>query len=417
MHILLTGLNHKTAPLEIRERVSFPKEQLPEALPMLADQIGEGVILSTCNRTEIYTVAEEPTEAAGEIRQFIAGYHGLDPQSLAPHLYDYTDVEAVRHLFRVASSLDSMILGESQILGQVREALTIASKSHALRAPISRLFHRAIRTGRRVREETAVGRNALSISYAAAQLTQRVLGDLGELTVLLIGAGEAGKLVAEALRTTGVRDLMVSNRTVERAEELSDSLGGRVVPFSEMGSSLANADVVIAATEAPEFVLTSDTIASAADERNGRALFLFDLAVPRNIEPHAATIDNVSLFNIDDLSLIAEKNLEERKEAAADAEEIVEEETVRFVEWWDSLEAVPLIKALRQKAERIRQRELTQAIRRMPDLSSKDTELLDAMTRSIINGVLHDPTISLKNGADEAHLQTVRDLFNLWNES
>ena len=416
MHILLTGLNHVTAPLEVRERVSFSKEQLPDALPMLVDGVGEGVILSTCNRTEVYTVAEEPTEAIDGIHGFLAEYHALEPHLLATHLYDRIDSDAVHHLFKVAGGLDSMILGESQILGQVRDALTAASKSHSLSAPVSRLFHRAIRTGRRVREDTDLGRNPLSISYAAVQLAQRVLGNLRGLRVLLLGAGDAGQLVATALRTTGASDLMIANRTPRRGEELARSLNGSVVPFEEVGPALADADIVIAATEAPDYVLSRDAIASAAAERNGRAMFLFDLSVPRNIEPQAETVDNVSLFNIDDLSSIAEENLEERKVAAAEAEAIVEDEVARFMTWWDSLEAVPLIRALRQRAERIRRGELDRALRRRPDLSQRDVELLEAMTSSIINRLLHDPTVSLKQRASQSHLRAARDLFKLWDD-
>ena len=376
--ILLTGLNHKTAPLEIRESVSFSKEQLPDALPALAEQVGEGVILSTCNRTEVYTIGDEPAEAAGGIRRFVADYHGLSPHVVDAHLYDRTDVDAVRHLFRVTSGLDSMILGESEILGQVREALTAAAGSQSLRAPVSRLFHRAIRTGRRVREETEVGRNALSISSAAVHLAQRVLGDLSGLTVLLIGAGEAGQLVAKALRTTGAGDLMMANRTPERAEELARDMGGTAIPYDGLGPSMENADIVIAATEAPEYVLSRDSIASVASERHGRGLFLFDLAVPRNVAPEAAAIDGVSLFNVDDLSAIAEENLEGRKEAANDAETIVEEEVAHFMSWWESLEAMPIIRALREQAETIRKGELDRALHDMPDLSDRDAEALEA---------------------------------------
>ena len=415
--ILLTGLNHKTAPLEIRESVSFSKEQLPDALPALAEEVGEGVILSTCNRTEVYTIGDEPAEAAGGIRRFVADYHGLSPNVVDAHLYDRTDVDAVRHLFRVTSGLDSMILGESEILGQVREALTAAAGSQSLRAPVSRLFHRAIRTGRRVREETEVGRNALSISSAAVHLAQRVLGDLSGLTVLLIGAGEAGQLVAKALRTTGAGDLMMANRTPERAEELARDMGGTAIPYDGFGPSMENADIVIAATEAPEYVLSRDSIVSVASERNGRGLFLFDLAVPRNVEPEAASIDGVSLFNVDDLSAIAEENLEGRKEAANDAETIVEEEVAHFMSWWESLEAMPIIRALREQAETIRKGELDRALHDMPDLSDRDAEALEAMTRSIINRLLHNPTVSLKQRTDEAHLRAARDLFKLLDDT
>ena len=417
MHILLTGVNHATTPLDVRERVAFSRHQIHEALPLLADQVGEGVILSTCNRTEVYTVSEAPSDAANRIRDFVADYHGLEPSLFAPHLYDRTDVEAVRHLFRVASGLDSMILGESEILGQVRSALTAAAETGSLGAPVSRLFHRAIRTGRRVRDETDVGRNALSVSYAAVGLAQRVLGDLRGLRVLLIGAGDAGQLVARALRTTGSSDLMIANRTVERGEEVARSLDGRAVDFSDLGPTLEAADIVITATEAPDYVLERGAVASAMGDRPDRPMFLFDLSVPRNIDPTAGSIDDVNLFNIDDLSSIAEENLEARREAAAEAEEIVEGEVVRFMSWWDSLEVVPLIRTLRQRAERTREAELARALRKLPNLSAEEIEALDAMTRSIINRLLHDPTVALKRGSGQSQIQAARDLFRLWDDA
>ena len=397
----------------MRERVSFSREELPEALPRLAEEVGEGVILSTCNRTEIYTVAEEPEQTAADVLRFLVEYHGVDPQPVAARLYNLRDADAVRHLFKVACGLDSMILGESQILGQLRQALRASSDAYSLRAPVSRLFHRAIRTGRRAREETDLGRNALSISYAAVRLTQRVLGDLSGLRVLLIGAGEAGKLVAGALRTTGAGELIIANRTHERSEELARSLNGRAIRFSEVGSALADADIVIAATEAPDYVISSDTIASARDGRGDRELFVFDLSVPRNVEPDAASQDGVTLFNIDDLSSIAEENLEERKEAASDAEAIVEEEVEGFLEWWGSLDAVPLIKALRRQADHMRRRELNRALRKLSDMSPQETEVVDALTRSIVNKLLHEPTMSLKQRGSDEHLRAVWDLFRL----
>ena len=416
MHIVLTGLDYNTAPIEVRERVSFAQELLPDALPALAEQVGEGVILSTCNRTEVYTVGDEPIEAARDIRRFIAGYHGLDYKTLEPHLYDRTDADAATHLFRVASGLDSMILGESEILGQVRVALTAASESSSLSSPVSRLFHAALRTGRRVREDTQISRNALSISYAGVQLAQRVLGSLSGLRVLLIGAGEAGQLVARALRTTGANDLMIANRTPQRSEELARNLDGRAIPFQEIGLVVRDADIVIAATGAPSYILTRDDVAIAAGPEYRRSQVLIDLSVPRNIDPYTATVDGVTLYNIDDLSTIAEENLQGRREAADDAEAIVTEHVAYFMEWWDSLKAVPIIKEIRQRAELTRKRELARAIRKLPDLSPEDFKTLDAMTQSIINRVLHDPTVSLKQRAGEAHLQAARDLFRLREE-
>ena len=416
MHILLVGLNHKSAPLEVREGVSFSKEQLLDALPLLRDRAGEGVILSTCNRTEVYAATKSTSKAAERIQRFLAEYHGLSLEAISPYLYHRAEDEAVRHLFRVASGLDSMIVGESHILGQVRDALTAASQAQSVQVSLVGLFHAAVRAGRRVREETSIGRNALSISYAGVQLAQRVLGNLRGRRVLLIGAGEAGRLVAQALRTTGVSDLMIANRTKARGEELADDLGGRALAFSEIGDALGEADIVIAATDSPEYIITEDMVAAAARRRR-EPLFMFDLALPRDVDPQVASLEGVSLFNIDDLSAIAEENLEGRKCAVADAEAMVEDDLARFMKWWNSLDAEPIIKTLRQQAEEIRQAELSRALRRMPDLPSEHREAVEALTRAIVNKMLHDPTVFLKQRADKSQLEAARDLFQLWDES
>lgn len=412
LHILLVGLNHRTAPLEVREEVSFPRAKLLDALPRLKEKVGEGVILSTCNRTEVYTIAHSAARAASEVTYFVAEYHGLAPEALSPHLYEHTDAQAARHLFRVASGLDSMVLGEHQVLGQVRAALTAASQSGSLGVPLSRLFHGAIRAGRRVREETEISRNAISISYAGVQLAQRTLGGLSGLRVLLVGAGEAGQLVARALRPLGVCDLMVANRTRSRAEELARQLSGRTVPMSEVQRALVEADIVISATDAPEAVISRDMVQEAMLQRGQRVLFLFDLAVPRDIDPRAGELEGVRLFNIDDLSAIAEENLETRRQAVAEAEGIIEEELARFMKWWESLEALPVVKALHRQAEDIRRRELARALRKLSGLAPEQQEVVNALTRSIVRKLLHDPTIALKQGSS-AQLQAARELFRL----
>ena len=417
MRITLIGLNHKSAPLEVREQVSFSKSQLEEALPMLKDRVGESIILSTCNRSEFYAVGENPARIAEQVRLFIADYHGISVETISAHLYEYTDADAVRHLLRVASGLDSMIIGESQILGQVRDSLSAASDAQSVQTSLLGLFHAAVRTGRRVRDETDVGRNALSVSYAGVQLAQRTLGTLSGRRALLIGAGEAGQLVAKALRTVGIADLMIANRTLARAEDLTQSLGGRAIPFSEIESALGEADIVISATDSPEFVITTEMASSAVDERREAPLFLFDLAVPRDVDPQVADLPGLRLFNIDDLFSIAEENLQERKLAALDAEAIVEDELVRFMAWWDSLDAVPIIKTLRQQAEELRKRELERALRKIPDLSLEQREVMDALTTSIVNKLLHDPIASLKQQTDKSQLQAARDLFRLWDDS
>ena len=401
----------------MREQVSFSKQQLPDAHLALKADVGESVLLSTCNRTEVYTATEEPDKAASDVRRFLANFHDFDQDLLTPYLYDRSDGEAIRHLFRVAGGLDSMILGESEILGQIRDALKIASDSESLSAPVSRLFHRAIRTGRRVREETDLSRKAISVSYAAVQLARRVLGDLSGLQVLLIGAGEAGTLVATALSSNGAGDLVISNRTPERAEVLARQLAGITMPFKKIHSALAEADIVITATEASEHVLTHNDVYEAMQARRERTFFLFDLSVPRNIDPGAGAIEGVDLFNIDDLSAIAEEDLADRQSAAADAEVVVNEEVMGFMAWWKSLEALPVIKALREQAEGIREHELGRALRKMPSLSHNDREILDAMSRSLVNRLLHEPTVALKQRSNATILRAAGDLFRLWGKS
>ncbi|MDA1347461.1 MAG: glutamyl-tRNA reductase [Chloroflexi bacterium] len=414
MHILLVGLNHKTAPLEVRERLAFPREQMEKALPVLQESLGEGAILSTCNRTEVYGVTDDLEGAGGQVMSFLESHSGSPAGTVSPYLYHRADADAARHLFRVASGLDSMIVGETQILGQVRDSLAAASSANTVQVPLVGLFHAAVRTGRRAREETDVGRNALSMSYAGVQLAERLLGSLRGLRVLLIGAGEAGQLVARALRTAGVADLALVNRTLARGEELARSLGGSVVPFSDIGLVLSESDIVISATDASDFVIGRDEIASAARGRK-RDLFIFDLAMPRDIDPDAGELEGVRLFNIDDLSAIAEENLEERKRAAKDAEAIVEQELSRFMGWWDTLEAAPVVKNLRQQAEDIRQRELAKALRRLRHLDADDREVVDALSQSIVNALLHEPTAFLKQKADKSQVETVKDLFRLWD--
>jgi glutamyl-tRNA reductase len=414
LQILLVGLSHKTAPIEVRESVSFLNDQLPSALGALKEKVGECVILSTCNRAEIYAITVNPAKTALLIRDFVAEFHGLDREIVSPHFYEYDGADAVHHLFRVAGGLDSMIVGESQILGQVRDALSSASDGQTVQVSTLGLFHSAIQTGRRVREETAIGRNPLSISYAGVKLAQRTLGKLESSRVLLIGAGEAGRLVASALRTAGVADVMVANRTEERAQELAEYLGGRTVPFSEIENSLSQADIVISATDSPSFVITQDMVGRAFADSREAPMFLFDLAVPRDIDPDVAIMRGVNLFNIDDLSAIAEENLEERKRAAVEAEKVVDDESAKFMKWWDTLDVLPTIRALRKQAEDIRQKEVTRAIGKLEGLSEKQMGAVNALTRSIVNRLLHDPTSSLKQGADNARLIAARDLFKLW---
>lgn len=416
MHILVVGLNHKTAPIATRDALSFSKEQLQEALPLLNDSLNEAVVLSTCNRTEIYSSSDNPPDAANRIRRFLASYHNINSNSIQPHLQTLDGRDAVRHIFRVSSGLDSLIVGESQILGQVRESLVSATEAHSVQIAMIGLFHAAVRVGRRVREDTEVGRNATSVSFAGVKLAQRLLGDLQSLRVMVVGAGEAGALVAGALRTAGVSDIRVANRTLSRAEDLARELGATAVSFDNLKENMVTSDIVISATDSPDYILNEDHVEWAMAQRDFKPQFYFDLAAPRDIDPNITSISGISLYNIDDLSAIAEENLQERRRAAVHAEEIVDAEVEKFMLWWDALDALPIIKSMRLQADYIRQRELSRAVRCLPDLSAENVEILEALTRSIVNKVLHDPTIALKQLTDKSHLQAAKDLFGIWEQ-
>ena len=417
MHILLVGLNHKTAPLEVRESVSFSKEQLSEALPLLRRQVGEGLILSTCNRTELYTTTANPADGAQKLWRFVSELQGSNTVDISDHLYQYVDADAAQHLFRVASGLDSMILGESQILGQVRDALAAASEAQSVDGSLLGLFHAAVRVGRRVRLETSLGHGALSVSYVGVQLAQRVAGTLDNRKVMLIGAGETGKLVAKALTTAGVGDLVIANRTMSRGLELAGDLGGRAVALAEVPSMLADVDIVLVSTDSPGFIITEEMVSHSARLRRNGPLFLFDLAIPRDVEPSVGTVEGVQLYNVDDLSAIAEDNLDERRKAAAKAEVIIQEQVGRFMAWWDALDAAPIVKALQKQAEDIRGKELAHSLRMLPGLGPEQKEIVDALTRSIVRKLLHDPTTFLKNRATKSQLSAARDIFRLWEDS
>ena len=412
MRILLLGVNHKTVPLDVREAVSLSKSKVIEALPMLQGIAGEAVALSTCNRTEIYVTASDEKKVSPRIEPLLSDFHGQPSETLSPQLIKSLDGCAARHMFKVANGLDSLIIGESEILGQVRESLTIASEAESVRSPLLGLFHSAVRTGHRTREETAISRNAMSASSAGVRLAKRMLGDLEGRRTLLIGAGA---LVARALRFAGVDELLIANRTRARSESLAEELTGAVVEFDDIASTLENVDIAILATDAPEFILSSQMVSESQRYAPAdRKLFIFDLALPRDVEPSVAHIPNVELFNIDDLSSIAEDNMNDRKRAAVEAEAIVEEEVQRFMRWWESLDAEPMVRELRIQAEDIRQQEIAQALKRLDSLDDEQCEVLQAMTRSLVNRVLHDPTKFLKNEADTSELDAARMLFHLY---
>lgn len=414
MAILAAGVDYKTAPVRVRERLAVSGEGLAEALSALRRFVGHGVILSTCNRTEVYAAPEGREE--GRLRQFLSDHWGVPQEELSPYLWIYEQEEAVRHLFGVASGLDSMVLGEEQILGQVRQAMKASQAQGSLGPVLSHLFRSALRVGKRARTETAIARSALSVSSIAVDLARRTLGDLRSTAVLVVSAGEAGALTAKALIQTGAAKVLVASRTYERAEELAGKLGGRAIPFGELPQAVADCDIVISATGSPHFILSPDSVRQAMQERPGRPLLLIDIAVPRDIDPEVRKLDNVFLYNIDDLKQVAEANLQGREKEVVKVEKVIDAEMAEFLSWMNSRAVVPTIAALRSKADSIRERELAKALSKLPGLSEKERATIEALTRAIMNKVLHDPMVRLK-GRSHISSQVVRELFALEEEA
>ncbi len=418
MNVVLIGLNHKTAPLSLRQGLTLGPSELPDALAHLDDKIGNGIILSTCNRTELYFVAGRERARRAEALHILAGTNGATTESLDPHIYFGLHEEAVRHIHRVAAGLDSMIFGETEILGQVRAALAAAAKANVCNATLNRLFHSAIRAGRRVHCETFVGQHGNSVSSAAVTLAQHLLGDLSGRKVLVVGAGEAGSLTVRGLVKAGADNVSITNRTYHRAVELAQRLKATAIPFSHMLEAVADSDIVISASGAPAILITREDLAPLMNRREGRAILLVDIAVPSDIEPAVRDLDGVHLYDIDDLDKMCPVGPGERELELAKVEIIIEEEVQRFLAWRRSLRAVPTIVSLRQKAEAARVREMAKTLRRYPNLSKRERESIDALTGAIVKKILHSPLTRLKlHSADPAYLAVTQDLFGLDDEA
>ena len=417
MSLLVLGLNHHTAPLELRERLTIDKEQLKDALAQLTQYASQGVILSTCNRLEIYSHEEDETDLAGRLASFLAETSGITSTELDSHLYRYHGDECVKHLFRVTCGLDSMVVGEKQVLGQVRTAYSVASEWGHVRGPLSGLFHQALRTARRIHRDTNIGSRSRSVSRAGVQLARGLLGDLAQQQVLVIGAGDAGRLVAQALSDSGVRKMVVTNRTHWRAESLAKELGGAAVPFEDLPEQLAEADVVISSTGSPEYVLDQAQVQQAMVNRDQRPLLIIDIAVPRDIDPAVGGLDQVQLYDIDALQMVSESSAAGMQQDVDQAEAMVAERTQEFREWWDSLDVVPLIAAIRQQAEEIRRNEVAKTVGKIksqwPAEPDQIAEYLDAMTSALVKKLLHQPTVFFKENRDPDRRQLARQLFNL----
>jgi len=408
MHVTLVGISHKTAPVAVRERFSFAPEELPEALPRFG---GAAVLLSTCNRTEVYLSAHHPI-AAGSV---VALLRELKGSIEAPDeiFYQLTDLEAARHLFRVAAGIESMVLGESEILGQVRSAFAASTAAHANNAVLSQLFHTAIRVGRQARSQTHIGRNAVSVSSTAVALARRTLGELSERTVLVVSAGEAGKLTARSLAEHGASRLLVTSRTAERARELAAELHGKPVAFEQLGEAMGEADIVITSSSAPEFLIGQQEVAQAIAGRNGRPLLLIDIAVPRDIDPAVRDHPQVHLYDIDDLQALVDEHRSAREREVSKVELLIDDGLRRFEEWLRSRGVVPTVAALRGRADVLREAELARTLKRLRDLSPEQRAGVEAMARALVKKLLHDPIDRLKGDDGERYVAVVRDLFSL----
>ncbi len=426
MNILLIGLSHKTAPIEIRERHSFSSNTLRSVLTHfdathtqahLAD-VKEGVILSTCNRLEVYALVGDLEIAKQAIIGFLSHTCDVPPETFSACLYTYHNEEAVRHLMRVASGLDSMVLGEPQILGQITEAYEAALSQQAAGTVLSALFRAAIHAGKRARTETAIGVNSASISSVAAGLAKRLLGDLSPRQVLLIGAGEMGAIAVKALIKRGLSNIVVANRTFEKGKKLAGAWGGKAITFQQLPGAMAGADIIITSTGAPHTILNRELLEPAMAARPERPLFVIDIAVPRDVDPDVVEIPNVHLRDIDDLQSQADDNMREREAEIPRVKIIIDEEVKQFLEWYSSLDAVSTIANLRRRTEQLRQGELERLFNRL-NLNERERKLVATMSHRLVNKILHEPTVRMKketaNGNGAACIATVRQLFSLDN--
>ncbi len=417
MHLLLLGISHRTAPVELRERLDFQTRGLESALRALADReaASEAVIVSTCNRAELYAACDDVAAARTAITTFVSEYHGIDPSVVLPHIYNQTDLDAVRHLFRVAAGLDSLVVGEPQILGQVKDAHSVAGTAHTTGTLLNRLFHASFGVGKRVRTETGLGSGAVSVSFAAVSLAKKIFGDLKGLNVLVVGAGEMGKLTALHMKSQGVHQVTIVSRTMAHAARTAEAIGGAsAASMDDLDALLGRADIVITATGASTTVLTRAHIEAVMRPRRNRPLFMIDIAMPRDVEPAAGEIEQVFLYNIDDLQATVRENLARRASEVARAEAIVSDEVEKFGQWLRARSAIPTVVALRQHFETIRRAELDRLASTLPpDARGR----VDDITRLVVEKLLLMPTEQLKSATDRetaaAYAEVLTRLFGL----
>jgi glutamyl-tRNA reductase len=415
MIISVVGINHRTAPVALREKVAIRVGKLQDSLAALQSYLDCGVILSTCNRTEIYTGIDAHSHAVKQSLTFLKTCLDMTDAVSRQYTYVLENEAAVNHLYRIACGLESMVVGEYEVLGQVRQALEAAEVAKMVSLPLRRLFQGAIRTGRRVREETDISKSALSVSSVAVDLAVRLIGSLDGCKTLIIGAGEAGRLVAEAAKKKGLSKVTVASRTLSRAAALASVVGGTPISMSSLASELENSNLVVACADAPHRVLDVPQVESVMRKRSNIPLVIIDIGVPRNVSPSVAQIDNVFLYNIDDLKQVAEQNQKRRKLEVKKAEEIIAAEVSRFLTWWQTFKVRPVVSALMKKAENVRRAQLNKTLKRLSPLSDEELYSLEMMTKSIVTNILKEPIQFLKTNADDngSYKKMVEELFAL----
>ena len=433
MHIAVIGLSHRTAPVEIRERLSIPEQSMEASLQKLRadDDVLEASILSTCNRLEIYALLRHPEQGISAVGRFLSSHSGLEVEELSPHLFTFHHEEAIAHLLRVAAGLDSLVLGEGQILSQVKKMVRLGQEHQSIGPILNRLLTQAVGTGKRVRTETNLGTGAVSISSAAVELAQLKVGQargLDELVpldqeqVAVVGAGRMARLLLQHLQAKGCKGLVLLNRTVTKAELLAADFPALPVqcrPLDDLDHCLSTCSLVFTSTAADDPIITAHRL-SALNRRS--SLMLVDIGVPRNISADTADLPGVASFDVDDLQEVVARNQEARREIAAEAEVLLEEEARLFLEWWDGLEAVPVVNRLRRQLEDIREQELQKALSRMgPDLSSRELKVVEALSKGIINKILHTPMTNLRapQPRQQRHtaMRVVEQLFELRDDT
>jgi glutamyl-tRNA reductase len=416
--LLAIGISHKTAPVEVRERLALPEARAGEFLRELrgTTDVHEAVAVSTCNRTELYLVVGDPVEAESRVLSMLATQAGIRPTTLAQAIYSHRNCDAARHLYRVTAGLESMVVGEAEIQGQIKRAYDVALEKETTGPLTNRLFKAALATGKRVRSETAIGERQLSLPGVAVALGKELLGQLSSREVVVIGTGESSELAARALADSGVRTVFVANRRRDRALSLARRYGGTSVTFDQLPQALARADIVVAATSSPHLLLEARELAEVMEARGGRPMLLIDLAVPRDIDSECAGIPGVSLYDIDDLQAVIDRNRKVRQGEARKAEGVIEEEIQNFAAWLGSLEVLPTLASLRARASEIAEQVLRENEGRWESASPRDMKRVEAIARALVNRLLHEPTVRMKELQDDrvhARMALVRELFGL----